>query len=120
MLQHVYSPIRGRWTLAYEQEFQQLRALEPAFSEFQNDPVRRAALLRDAPAANWNTAMERYNLLRFARLCEYLRVRPPEATVGFSIFIYQLSATELDAAVGGTLQQWRQLIEEAIAAGGKR
>jgi 4-amino-4-deoxy-L-arabinose transferase-like glycosyltransferase len=116
MLQHVYSSIRGDWTLELEREFQQLRATEPALLAYQNDAARRAELLRDAPAGNWTTAWKRYELLRFARLCHYLRVRAPEGVVGHSIRIYRLTAEELRGAVGGSPAEWRELIERAVRA----
>ena len=53
-------------------------------------------------------------LLRFARLCQYLRVREADATIGHSIFIYRLDASEISGAVGGSLNEWRQLIERAV------
>jgi hypothetical protein len=116
MLQHAYSKIRGDWTPELEKEFQQLRATEPALLAYQNDPVQRAALLRDVPAANWETAWKRYEQLRFARLCHYLRVRDPDAYIGYSILVHRLTAAELHAAVGGSLKDWHALIERTVAA----
>ena len=114
MLQHVYSSIRGDWTLELEREFQQLRAIEPTLLAYQDDPRRRAELLRDAPAENWTTAWKRYELLRFARLCHYLRVRAPEGVVGHSIRIYRLTADELRGAVGDSAKEWQALIERTV------
>jgi hypothetical protein len=57
---------------------------------------------------------DEYNQLRFARLCHYLRVRTPDDNVGYSILIFRLSAAELKAAVEGSLQDWAQLIEQAL------
>jgi 4-amino-4-deoxy-L-arabinose transferase-like glycosyltransferase len=113
MLQHVYSPVRGDWTLALEGEYQQLRAVEPDLLAYQANPGRRAELLRDAPAENWDTAWRRYELLRFARLCHYLRVRTPDANVGYSILIHRLSEAEVAAATAGSLREWAALIERA-------
>lgn len=114
MLQHVYSPIRGDWTLALEKEFQELRPLEPLFVEYQTNPQRRAALLRDAPAEKWTTGWKRFELLRFARLCHYLRVKPAEASIGFSIRVYRLRADELAAATSGSIKDWQRLIERTV------
>lgn len=114
MLQHVYSTVRGEWTVDLEREFQQLRAIEPTLLAFQNDPQQRAALLRDAPVENWSTAWKRYEQLRFARLCHYLRVRRPTGVVGHSIFVFRLDAAEIQGAVGGSPDEWRQLIERSI------
>jgi hypothetical protein len=115
MLQQAYSPVRGDWTLAREKEFQTLRALEPTLLAFQNDPARRAALLRDAPQENWTTAWKRYEWLRFARLCYCLRARRADGDAGYSILIYRLSEGDVAAAVGGSLADWRALIERTVA-----
>jgi hypothetical protein len=114
MLQHAYSSVRGAWTVALENEFQQLRALEPTLLSYQNNPEQREALLRDAPAENWNFAWKRYEQLRFARLCYYLRVRSPDATIGHSIFVFRLNQMDLNGAVGGSIAEWRESIERAI------
>ena len=115
MLQHVYSKVRGAWTLELEKEYQQLRAIESVLLEYQDDPVRRVALERDAPASNWVTSWKRYEQLRFARLCHYLRVRPADAVIGYSIFAFRLDAGELQGAVGGSVEDWRQAIERGVA-----
>ncbi|MCX6952571.1 MAG: hypothetical protein NTV51_10465, partial [Verrucomicrobia bacterium] len=65
--------------------------------------------------ARWRRTWTRFDLLRFARLCYYLRVRPPEANVGYSIFIYRLSAGEVAAATNGSLTDWQKLIERAVS-----
>ncbi len=111
MLEHVYSSIRGDWTLEYEKEYQQLRALEPLYLDYARDPVRRAEMNRDASEAQWRRSWTRYDVLRLARLCYYLRVRKPEANIGYSIFIYRLSAEEIAAATAGSLREWNALIE---------
>lgn len=118
MLQHVYAKIRGDWTIELEKEFQQLRLVEPDLLAYQGNPQRRAALLRDAPAENWNAAWKRYEQLRFARLCHYLRARRADTVVGHSMFIFRLTAAEIQGATGGSLEAWRQLIERALAPGG--
>ncbi len=118
MLQQVYSPVHGDWTLAWENEFQQFRALEPELLAYQNNPTRRAELLRETPTEKWNLAWRRYELLRFARLCHYLRARPADASIGYSIRVYRLSAADLAAATG-TLQEWRALIERTVAGRGE-
>lgn len=116
MLQQVYSPVRGDWTLALEKEFQTLRALEPTMLAFQNAPARRAALLRDVPEGKWTAAWKRYEWLRFARLCHCLRPRRPDGEAGYSILIYRLGAEDIATATGGSLADWSALIERTIAA----
>lgn len=115
MLQHVYSRIRGPWTIELEKEFQQFRAMEPTLLAYQNDPGQRTTLQSEAPAANWEIAWKRYEQLRFARLCHYLRARHYEATIGYSILVYHLTGSELAAATGDSLQRWSSTIEKLRA-----
>ena len=118
MLEQVYSPVRGNWTLELEKEFQAALGLEKELVAFANDPTRRAELVREASVEKWETAAKRYEWLRLARLCHYLRVRGSDANVGYSIFIYRLNADELRAATGGSLRDWSTLIERTAKAHG--
>lgn len=115
MLQHVYSRIRGPWTMELETEYQKFRALEPTLLAYQNDHRQHAELLREVPEENWNTVTKRYDQLRFARLCYYLRARQSDAAIGHSIFVFRLSSEEIANATGGSLQSWRNAIESAVA-----
>jgi hypothetical protein len=119
MLEHVYSPVRGPWTEALEKEYQRARELEPALEVYARDPVQRAEMDRAADPEKWRRASARLDLLRFARLCHYLRVRTPEASVGHSIFIYRLSAAEVAAATGGSLAEWSALIARTAPRGSR-
>jgi hypothetical protein len=105
MLQHVYSPIRGEWTLAWEKEYQDLRGLAPHF--------REALAAGDDPA--WDQAWQRYDLLRFARLCHYLRRRVPEATIGHSIHVYRLDEEEITDVLHGPMSRWVEALARASA-----
>ncbi len=116
MLQQVYSPVNGNWTLAFEREYQSLRAIEPQLLAYQNDHAQRAALEREAPPAKWDSGWRRYDWLRLARLCHYLRVRGPDANINGSILVFRLTAAEVAGATGGPLRDWRALIEQAAAA----
>ena len=116
VLSHVYGQVRGPWTLEWETEYQKLRALEPLFAGYHREPNRRAELLKEAPAEIWESGWKRYNQLRFARLCHYLRVRAPEANIGHSILIYRLNADEIKAATAGSLADWSALMERTINA----
>ena len=113
MLQQVYSDVRGEWTLAHEKEYQDLRRVEPQFREYYTEPARRRELLAIYPAAQWERAGQRYNLLRFARLCAYLRACHPEAVIGHSIFIYRLSQEELDRSLQRSYSDWLDAIAHA-------
>jgi hypothetical protein len=119
MLEHVYSPIRGPWTEALEKEYQHMREFEPALAVYYGDPVQRAEMDRLASPAKWQHAAARLDLLRFARLCYYLRVRQPDANVGYSILIYRLNAAELAAATTGTLADWQALIDRTAGHGSR-
>lgn len=110
MLQQVYSEFSGDWTMAREREFQALRTQDALFREYWRNPAGRPG-----PDETLERAWARYDLLRFARLCHYLRVRPSDAHVGHSIFIYRLGAAELAAATSGSLADWTRLIEQAVA-----
>ncbi len=116
MLQHVYSSVRGNWTLEREAEYQTLRPLEALLLTYQHDPIRRAELLRDAPEVKWKTAWKRYEVLRFARLSHFLRVKPAIANIGYSILVFRLSDDDVAAATGGSLKDWSALIERTAAA----
>lgn len=115
ILTQVYGPAPGPWTLECEREYQSLRPLEPQFFEYTHDPVRRAALERDAPAAQWRAGIRRYDTLRLARLCAYLRARSPEAAIGHSILIFRLSAEEITRSTAGPLSDLVALIAKTEA-----
>jgi hypothetical protein len=78
VLAEVYSTYRGRWTTEWEQAWQKARAKPPS-----------------------SEAYKEFDYLRFARLCKYLQLRTPDAEAGYSILIYRLSATDLNAALDG-------------------
>jgi 4-amino-4-deoxy-L-arabinose transferase-like glycosyltransferase len=116
MLQQVFTDYRGDWTTAREVEFQKLLPLLPQLLAYDQDPARRAELLRDAPAENWQTAWKRYEALRFSRLCYYLRTRRPDDHVGYSMLVYRLDAETIRTATAGSLRDLVSLIERSAAA----
>jgi hypothetical protein len=113
MLEQVYSSIRGPWTLDREKEYQFLRTYEPMFQLYASDPAARARLDRELAPEKWIASRDRFQHLRFARLCYYLRVRKPDAIIGYSIFIFRLSSDEVKEATGGSLSDWSRLIERS-------
>jgi hypothetical protein len=115
MLSHVYSPVRGDWTLTLEREYQAERQLEHVLIDYARDPRRRRELEASVPREKWLAAIQRYEWLRLARLCHYLRVRGPDANVGYSILIFRLDAGEIFGATAGSLRDWQALIERAVA-----
>jgi hypothetical protein len=117
MLEQVYSPIRGPWTPELEKEYQWIRGFEPAFEVYFHDPRQRAEMDRAASPEKWRRAGTRHDLLRFARLCHYLRVRAPDAAIGHSILVYRLSAAEIAAATAGSLADWQALMDRTVSRG---
>jgi len=115
MLQQVYSPFRGPWSLNMEKEYQEARAKEPLFREYWHNASVRDELTRLGSDKAFEDTWARYNLLRFARLCHYLRARQPEAQPGYSILVYRLTQAEIDAALHGDLRQLGTAIEQALA-----
>ncbi len=113
MLQQVYGVVRGEWTLQLEKEYQFLRTFEPGFRAYASDPGMRSLLERQLPPQKWKASRDRFLHLRFARLCYYLRVRRPEAVIGYSIFVYRLSPEEVSGATGGSLADWSALIRRS-------
>jgi hypothetical protein len=107
-LQDVYSGWRGPWTLAKELQYRLLQAeLTPAPSAL-------------TPEERQMRFQKLYNLdrLRFARLCHYLRLRRPDAVVGYSIFIYRLDAGEARTVAHGSMAELAALMARALHARG--
>lgn len=115
MLQHVYQPQRGPWTLENERQYQQLRLSDASFRALQASPHDRPELLLGLTQEEWTNAWKRYELLRFARLCHYLRARQPEAQPGYSMLVYRLDQAEIDDALNGDLRQLAAAIKRALA-----
>ncbi len=101
LLQHVYMPERAIWTGAHEREYRQLRAQDASFLALQANPHPQPELLHGRTLQQWTELWHRYEDLRFARLCYYLRARQPDDTAGYSILIYRLTAAELLAVLDG-------------------
>jgi hypothetical protein len=116
ILQQVYTPAGRAWSAALEKEYQQLRALENAFSAFTSDGEERERLLKQSPLEVWHTAIQRHEMLRMARLAHYLRLRAPDGFAGYSILIFRLTGEEVAAATAGNLAQWYAAMEKASAA----
>jgi hypothetical protein len=114
MLQHAYQQKHQPWTIESEQLFQNLRQLEPAFMASRNASAEQRAEAGYASIEDWQHAWEIYEELRFARLCQFLKVRPPDAMIGYSILIFELDQSELDGAIGGDLAALSEAMERAL------
>ncbi len=115
MLQHVYMPIRGPWTMEHEHQYQELRRNDANFRALKASPNGHPELMHDTTPLQWNRAWGLYEELRFARLCHYLRARQPDAMIGYSILVFRLSQTEIDAALNGSASELAAAIQRALA-----
>lgn len=106
MLQQVYGPARGSWGPEIEALFRRLRDLDPTFRAAADERGR----MTDVETYE---AWARYDALRFARLCFYLRARKPEAVINHSVFIFRLSEDELDRVLRRDAQTWAYAVEGA-------
>ena len=60
--------------------------------------------------------MLRYQVdVRFARLCHYLRVRKPDAMIGYSILVFRLNDEELNAGLRGSVEDFAAAVDKAAA-----
>lgn len=114
ILQQVYSSTRGKWTAENEQEYQYLRGIEGALERYSDHPEQRPIFERESPREKWRQAISRFESLRLARLCCYLRVRGPDDDIGHSILIFRLNADEIVGATERSLRDWSALIERPI------
>lgn len=108
-LQDVYSPFRGAWIPAREVAYQRLlRQMRAEMAEGKRDTL--IAEFGEGPSKPlWDL-----DRLRFARLAQYLRLRQPDAMIGYSILLYRLSAEEVHAAVNGTAAELADAMERAL------
>jgi 4-amino-4-deoxy-L-arabinose transferase-like glycosyltransferase len=98
-LLQVYAPAFGPWNKAYEARYQEaIAALEPLYAA---SPAQRERLLADKGAAYWTQAHRTLNDLRFARLCAWLRQRPPLAQVAHTLLVWRLGEQDLFEAQYG-------------------
>ncbi len=108
MLQDVYSNFRGDWTLDREHAYQRL--LKGMRSDLAAG--RRSPLFADMGMGPNNLLWD-LDRLRFARLCLYLRLRAPDAVIGYSQFVFRLNEEEIHTVVDGTLAELSALMERA-------
>jgi len=108
MLQDVYSIARGDWTM--ENELAYIRGMAWARSNLAAGTIenRIVDFGREETGGLWHV-----DRLRFARLAQYLRVRPPDAVVANSILVYRLSEREVQTMVDGSLPSIADLMAEA-------
>jgi 4-amino-4-deoxy-L-arabinose transferase-like glycosyltransferase len=103
MLQCIYTDPGGAWRPRYESRYRRVRTeLGRILEQRPQDPDARGYLL-DAPEGTpererLEALLIEFDDLRFVRLCDYLRRREPDDSVGYSILIYYLNAQDLQEA----------------------
>ncbi|HVU16778.1 MAG TPA: glycosyltransferase family 39 protein [Candidatus Didemnitutus sp.] len=116
MLDEVYSPVRGDYDAAMEQEYQNRRKALPLFRDYFSNPAARAKLVVDFKEQDLEAAWVRLDLLRFARLTAYLRARKPDAMIGYSILIYRLTDDEVNRVLNRRYSEWSAAVAGAAGS----
>jgi len=100
-LQSVYARETGRWSVPYEQKYQTALSEIHRYRSTASDPTARVSLIASDAALTWGKKIHIFERLRFERLCAYLRHRAPDAQVGYSIFVFDLTDEDVDQALYG-------------------
>lgn len=108
MLQDVYGIQPGPWTAGMEKDFQLLRAAARANS---SNPEWD----RKIPETGFHPEHPLWLLdrLRFARLCQYLKVRKPDVVINHTQFVFRLSAEEIETVTNKPYSALAALMESA-------
>ena len=102
LFEGIYTKAMGPWNRIYERFYRTCIHNLMAFQKTKHNPAARAALLAKYPRKFWNRQYAAFEVLRFNRLCAWLRhKRPPDDNVGYSILIWHLNAEELHEACSG-------------------
>ena len=102
MLQQAYAYFPHRWNLSYEQTYHELRSNLKAYDATASDAEARKKLVAELGGQDaWARRCEMFEHVRFARLCNFLRQREPDAEINDSILIYRLSAADVFRALDG-------------------
>jgi hypothetical protein len=101
MLQPVLLRPAGPWNARYEAAYQQAWAEAMPLIRVFDDPVARLGIWPTRTPQQWRSLIETFDELRFARLRAYLRRRPPDDQVNYSILVYNLSDAEVRQALEG-------------------
>ncbi|PAW79406.1 MAG: hypothetical protein B9S32_02365 [Verrucomicrobia bacterium Tous-C9LFEB] len=104
-LQGVYLYCYGPWSSRYEQAYQAQSAIMKEIQAAQKNPEAMRQLETRYSAQGLQKLLVEFPRLRVARLCAWLRTqdRKPLADINHSIFVYQLSAEDLRAALSGPI-----------------
>lgn len=97
-------PRSTQWRQEHEVAYQ---ALLPKMREIESMQVSAAARLAFLQAwrPDWREAFDRFQRLRFLRLCATLRTRVPDAMIGYSILVFDLTDDDIQQMAYGTPPQ---------------
>jgi hypothetical protein len=116
MLQSIYTRAPGPWTVGYERAYQALRLEIERVRSRGQAPVTAA---RDADSVAGQRLQRDFDELRLARLCAYLRRRPADDHIGYSILIFRLSDEQVaEALTGPPAELWPEIGIEGLASSG--
>ncbi len=102
MLEGVYTAYWGPWCRPYEEAYIKLAQFFSNYIQARQHADTLAAFIQQVGGKeNLGRLLFQHDRLRFARLCALLRQREPDAMVGYSILIYQVSPEELKQALFG-------------------
>lgn len=102
MLQAVHTAAFGPWNQEYESLYRRYLDRAILFDQLSNESDGERKLLQLATAREWAADYDRYDQLRLARLCAWLRQRgEPPHRVGHTLFIWKLSFEDLQQALFG-------------------
>lgn len=116
MLQQVFNLRGAAWSLDDERRYQSLRTLEILARAWETSSADHRSFERQFwTDSKLRRAWTEYEELRFARLCQYLRVREPDAEIGYSVLVYHLTPEQLREALEGKLSDLLDLIEKTTS-----
>lgn len=99
MLRQVYTHARGPWTESYDDAYWELVKWLRHLNERPENAPPVDIEDREISQAELQRRLILLEQMRFARLCHYLQRRQPDASVGYSIFIYRLTTEEVTFAL---------------------
>jgi len=102
LFENIYTQASGPWNKIYERIYWRIIRNLMTYELTANNPAAHAVLLAKFPQTFWDREYAAFEVLRFNRLCAWLRhKRPPDANVGYSILIWHLNADDLHEACSG-------------------
>lgn len=102
IFQGVHTAAFGPWSKTYEEAYRASAQRCAAYAASASNPAQRAELFRQNSFADWMNEFDRFENLRFARLCAWLRHQgEPPHHIGHSLFIWKLDAAAIHAALDG-------------------